>query len=367
MEADYKLGINGFLSSKQIITRVVKIDLSENESPVTAICVPEIRTKLKLHDLSKIIQIFNDKGYVLADQFLHSANDSISNLDFLLGNYDGHVLPQRDVTFGCTPKFVYLECSIGVMLSGSIDRMLLNIGSLPTVAKVEGSVIVSESSIYDSMCDLPSQAEVPSQSFSVLDESGNVNENMSSLALRAIVGESYRNILHYDTEKYEDRSIENDQTLIDYVIENTRGNNEGRLIMPLLWNGKVCDHFDNNFTLSKLILKSNFKDLFNNVNRLNMYDSVIKGQEESGIVERIADLPTFLREHPTCSFLPHMGVFKLDRESTKRKIVFLSNLCDVSDKNTTKNQVISHNQAMLSGPCLNDKISNAFMKLRFGR
>ena len=35
VEADYKLGINGFLSSKQIITRVVKIDLFENEPPVT--------------------------------------------------------------------------------------------------------------------------------------------------------------------------------------------------------------------------------------------------------------------------------------------------------------------------------------------
>jgi hypothetical protein len=57
-----------------------------------------------------------------------------------------------------------------------------------------------------------------------------------------------------------------------------------------------------------------------------------------------------------------MGVFKLDRETTKCKIVFLSNLCEI---NRSKPKTISHNQAMYCGPCLNFKISTALINFRF--
>ena len=57
-----------------------------------------------------------------------------------------------------------------------------------------------------------------------------------------------------------------------------------------------------------------------------------------------------------------MPVFRLDRESTKCRVVYLSNLAEKGDKNTHK---ISHNQAMYSGPNLNCKITTALTKLRF--
>lgn len=93
-----------------------------------------------------------------------------------------------------------------------------------------------------------------------------------------------------------------------------------------------------------------------------MYNEVFKKQVEEGIIEKIDNLPKYLEDHPVHSFLPHMGVFKPDRESTKCRVVYLSNLCE---KNVSEHNTISHNQAMLSGPNINQKLSTSFTLLRF--
>ncbi|XP_068207392.1 uncharacterized protein [Palaemon carinicauda] len=92
-------------------------------------------------------------------------------------------------------------------------------------------------------------------------------------------------------------------------------------------------------------------------------DKVFKEQESMGIIERINNLPEFIREHPNHSFLPHMGIFKMDRETTKCRIVYLSNLCQQDSSKPS----ISHNQAIYSGPNLNQKLSSAILHLRFGQ
>ena len=57
-----------------------------------------------------------------------------------------------------------------------------------------------------------------------------------------------------------------------------------------------------------------------------------------------------------------MGIFKPQRETTKCRVVFLSNLKqDEPDKKLS----LSHNQVMHSGPTLNQKLSSAFVHLRF--
>ena len=68
-------------------------------------------------------------------------------------------------------------------------------------------------------------------------------------------------------------------------------------------------------------------------------------------------------EHPECSFMPHMPIIKLNRETTKCRNVFLSNLCE---NKPSKVKTISHNQAMFSGPNINQKITTALLNLRFG-
>ena len=91
--------------------------------------------------------------------------------------------------------------------------------------------------------------------------------------------------------------------------------------------------------------------------RFEMYDQVIKEQVENGVVEKIYDLKSYMEEHPSCSFIPHMGVYKMSRESTKCRIVYLSNLVD-----RRAGDVVSHNQAIYSGPCLNRKITTVHCK-----
>jgi len=58
-----------------------------------------------------------------------------------------------------------------------------------------------------------------------------------------------------------------------------------------------------------------------------------------------------------------MGVFKLGRETTKCRIVFLSNLCE---RDKSRNITVSHNQSIHSGPDLNGKLATSILQLRFG-
>ena len=95
----------------------------------------------------------------------------------------------------------------------------------------------------------------------------------------------------------------------------------------------------------------NFKLIQDNVNEL----------ENLGIIQRIHDFNEYLREHPTHSFLPHTYVFKPDNETTKIRMVFMSNLSE----NFPNNKVVSNNMAMHSGPTINSKLTTSLILLRF--
>ena len=71
-----------------------------------------------------------------------------------------------------------------------------------------------------------------------------------------------------------------------------------------------------------------------------------------------------MHKNSDCAFVAHMGIFKLIEESTKCRVVYLSNL---SEKSKSNELSVSHNMALLPGPSLNCKISNAIMFLRFDK
>ena len=75
---------------------------------------------------------------------------------------------------------------------------------------------------------------------------------------------------------------------------------------------------------------NNLKKLRKCPEKLKMVDSVFQDQLEQGIIERIPDLKDFLNNNPDHSFLGHMPIFKYQNDTTKFRIVFLSNL---SEKN----------------------------------
>ena len=167
--------------------------------------------------------------------------------------------------------------------------------------------------------------------------------------------------MHKDTSVYTDESVEIHDKLIDYALEKTRRSNDGRLIMLLLWNLRVSHLLGQNFGLSKQILMCLLKKYHGkDEDRLNQINKVFKDQEEAGIIKRVDNLEQLLQEHLEASFLPYMGIFKPERETTKCRVVFLSNLCE------NKSGAVSHNQAMHAGPPLNQRLSSSFIHLRFG-
>ena len=94
-----------------------------------------------------------------------------------------------------------------------------------------------------------------------------------------------------------------------------------------------------------------------------MYNEVFKEQKRLNIIKKIDDVKGHLDNHPDCSFfLVHMGVYRMSKETTKVRVLYLSNLCE---KSKTQPNAVSHNNALLPGPCLNSKISTSVLRARF--
>ena len=132
--------------------------------------------------------------------------------------------------------------------------------------------------------------------------------------------------------------------------------------MPLPWNPQRQHLLGPNYSLSKKIFLSNLKKIQKD-NRLSLYDDVFKEQEDAGVIERIENVDAFVNDHPESSFIPHIGIFKMKNQTTKVRIVYLSNL---RERNTAQPNSVSHNNALLPGPCLNSKLGTSFLLSRFG-
>ena len=130
----------------------------------------------------------------------------------------------------------------------------------------------------------------------------------------------------------------------------------------MLWNGQLKHNLANNQALARSILFSTLKKHRNDDVKLGKMNENILEHEEAEIIERVTNLDPFLAKNPTASFLGHMPVFRLSKETTKCRIVFLSNVCE---KDTATVPKINHNMAMFSEPCINHKLAILLMILRF--
>ena len=88
-------------------------------------------------------------------------------------------------------------------------------------------------------------------------------------------------------------------------------------------------------------------------------NEIIEEQIDKKVISKISDLEKFRKENK-CSFLAHMPVIKMKRETTKCRIVYLSNLSEKQRDSPN----ISHNTAMLSGPCLNRSLFISLCQMR---
>ena len=358
--------VHGFNESKSYKTCEVEVNLVLKNSvhTVRALVVPEIKTELNVPGLGKIVDSFRSKNYELADEKLSHLSDDISNIQFVLGTKDSHVLKENQVEFGKPVPSVFSMTDEGVLLFGDVSRLCANLPHLKEFSSdpsscarsVRCQVAQIDSSSVDNSCpdDL---AHVRVSSVILDDES---SERDLEVATAEILNSQCPKILSCETQVFDEENTEINKLLITSVINNTSRADDGRLILPLAWKANVSSSLATNFHLAKRVLKSNEKKLMNHEARLKLMDDAFREQEELEIIERITD-DSFFTENPKHSYLAHMGVFKLNRETTKCRIVFLSNL----SQKTNHRVSFSHNQVMHAGPSLNQKITTALLHLRF--
>lgn len=394
------LTIHGFNSSRQIDTKLIEIPLlvGEKSFNINAIVVDKLTTKFKIDGLQNVVNKFRACGYDVADNnYNHITSNIVDNIDIVLGSDENQIIPITTVCFGSLhPQSSFYNTPIGVIFTGSIARMTLNLKDIPrntfsaaANCDVDANCDSSTNCDVNTNCDpeqitlnqnnsdnssfsgrrdsltsrdnsilhrdLNSPNNAVDESFSYIDEFANSQEFEKSIA-------DLSEPLDVLTDKRQEQwETETNLKLIDFVLNNTERDSDGRLIMPITWNNKNSHLLGKNFNLSRNILFSTLKKLKHDPVKLKLYNDVFKEQSALGIIEKIENIQSFMEVHDECSYLPHMGVYRMNHDSTKCRVVFLSNLCeDIKRK-------ISHNQAILPGPCLNHKICTAITQLRFDK
>ena len=394
-EDHVQLKIHGFNSSKTVNTKVVRVPLSLPDGTVfiDAVVIPKINVKLTNDSLEEIVNDFSSKGYTMADKNIPSGNKDI---DLILGVEFEPMLPLTQCIYGSNVKSSYYNSSLGVILSGSVRTMITNMKYLlpnnvvpnndvtnvvpnndvtNVVPNNDVTNVVPNNDVTNDVtnvvtddiinCDIngiPNNCHT--SMVEMCGEYTEISQNFLEMATNEAIEATAKQVLNYAECQNEGKDTEINKDLVNYVNENTRRDTDGRVIVPLMWNYKNKHLLATNFNLSKSILRSNFSKLCKNPEKLEMYDSVFKEQEENGIIERIDNLDDFMKSNEDISFLPHMGVFKMDRETTKCRVVYLSNLCEKGEGDIP---TVSHNQSLLPGPNMNNKLSTTLISSRFDK
>jgi len=355
------LNIRGFNSNRPLVTNIVAVPITIGDRvyDISAVCVKDIPICFPIKNCDEVFETFIDRGYSLADKFLLRSRGTVKHISMILGAESDHILPMKSVVFGReNAKSAYIETPIGIMFSGRIENILSNLH------------LLEEHTLCAAITE-ESHGEIVSR------------QNMSSSELFRVDGalinvdsaelnydEEYEKSTEYkfekevsfDDEKSNPCETETNLELVKFVLNCTERDSEGRLISPITWNGKNAHLLGMNYNLSLRLLKSNLNKLKGDPLKLQLYNEVFKKQLQNNIVEKITNVDQFVENHPSCSFMPHMGVFKMNRDTTKCRVVFLSNMCE---PDLQKECTVSHNQCILPGPSLNHKISTAIAHIRF--
>ena len=86
----------------------------------------------------------------------------------------------------------------------------------------------------------------------------------------------------------------------------------------------------------------------------------IKMQLEQEIISEVST--DAIHNNPEISFLAHNAVFIDQNSLTNCRVVFLSNICEKSNKNN-----LSHNQVLMPGNKLNNKLQKTALLDRFNK
>ena len=138
-------------------------------------------------------------------------------------------------------------------------------------------------------------------------------------------------------------------------FENDIGFSEGRYSVKLPWK-QGHDPLPSNINISLSRMKGQLKRLRKEPEVLDEYDSIIKEQLNSGVIEKVAELEETERVH----YLPHHAVIRRDAETTKLRIVY-----DASSKEGKTGT--SLNDCLHTGPSLNPLLFEILVRFRENR
>ena len=261
------LTINGFNSSKNCVTNIVRVPFCVGSKVqfIEAVVVPKIDLDLKLPNLGKLVSNLELLQVNLADKFLDSRSKAISNVKFVLGSDAAHVLPIKTDIIGESNPSAILRTNIGMMLQGNIERLIQNFSSFNTKHEV---TFDCESNNNESVANYDLV-----QNFQIIVENDDISEEILNAAAEKILSDKF-----YGPSESEFESVELNEELVQYCLDNVKILPNGRIQLPLLWKPKVSQMLGSNFNLAKNILMSNLKRLKNIKNGLEMTDKVIKDQ-----------------------------------------------------------------------------------------
>ena len=92
---------------------------------------------------------------------------------------------------------------------------------------------------------------------SAIDFNENIDRKLLNKATEQMLDLEYKQINCVENCKADDVTSEQNFKLIQYVLDNTTRDKDGRLVMPLLWRNEVAHLLGKNFQLAKNILISN--------------------------------------------------------------------------------------------------------------
>ena len=148
--------------------------------------------------------------------------------------------------------------------------------------------------------------------------------------------------------------FEEDHQIFEHISFNRE---QGRYVVTLPWKQirPPCDPFDNlNSCITRLYyLRTRMKK---DECLLKEYECIFQQQLESGIIERV---PKSQEKDKGCYFLPHHGVIRQDKQTTKLRIVF--------DGSSKAKGCSSLNECLDKGPNLTPHVFNILVRFRVHR
>ena len=404
----------------------IPIILNNESFILRAISVPNIATDIRVEGLYTLADQLKEKGYDLADECIISQrSDRICNLDVVLGTSSSYCLPFESVVFGNNPPSCLYNTSIGTLILGNVKDLINNLKYLPikndhcrekqydssqnnkNLLSIKMSDVSLISSQEDSSgefgstnprvelnqpeCDQTIKGtQAPVEDSLDCDGAGeqrlidnfitsiNMNNLMEEHYLEKILDDNIIKNFNLDNVcdldgtcaqllNFEDCSneltCEMNKEIIKSTLSAIERDNDGRLIVPILWHESNSHHLGSNLELCRKILFSITKKLKGIPEGIKIYNEIFREQVEMGVIEPIESIDEFTKANPNASFIAHMPVIKLNRTTTKCRIVYLSNICEksINSKNLT------HNQTMMPGPTLNKKLLTSLLQLRFDK